>query len=324
MPTARDILSQPITFPRFVIPGLIPEGGKFIIAGKSKIGKSFLAMELCSSIIRGMPFLSMFPVPKPKSVFLVQAEMPAEIFIFARLRPLAALCQDGALDRFWLEQSISFRLANPVDVAKLKQRVDLFQPDVLIIDPLYSIHVGSFNEAGAVNETLQVLNWLSEECYKSYGRRPAIGMVAHFRKASMTRSGKKIAQDMDDILGSALFGAWADSIITVIPTGTIIPIDDPDLAQPKKLDFWTRWLPPLGEVAVSMHGLPPFYTVDPKSMGPNLRILAQLSRPAGLSMTANAIASRSKSNSKTTKTLLDQLVAYGVVTSIAGEYAIRP
>jgi len=304
--SVTNILSQPIPTVKYVIPGLIPENGHIIISGRGKIGKSYLALEMTSCLVRKAPFLSIFPALNPVKVLLVQAEMPANVFIVQRLFPMAKVCQCSDTDRFFLEQSTSFRLSNIDDVARLKASIDSCSPDLLIVDPLYSIHVGSFNEAGAVNETLQTLNFLSNQCHC------AVCLVAHFRKESTTNSGKRIEQDWVDIMGSALFSAWADTIISVVP--------DENNDNRRKLSFVTRWLPNIGEMIVDFNAVPPFYSAC--SISPKMRIMSEL--VSGKATSASAIAKRLGVNYAQTLQFLKNMADTNILFVVNGEYKYSP
>lgn len=304
-----DILrSPPPSLPLFLIPGLLPEQGHLIIGGKWAIGKTLLNLELISSLVRGVPFLGIFPVSKPRRVLLVQAEMPGATFISERIMPLANISRNGVFDNFYLEQSTTFRLTSGMDTASLIKVANSCSPEFVSVDPLYSIHVGSFNEAGVVNETLQCLNYISLQT------KSAVNLVAHFRKAFRTNSGKKLVQDADDIIGSSFFANWADAIITIIPLeeeteNTLHPL--------RQINFdKTRWIFPLGSLTARIYMEPPF--IRPDKLSPNLRILQALHTGSN---TASAISKRASTNYKYTQEILEALVRKGILTLNGGDYA---
>jgi hypothetical protein len=70
-PTLTDLDLTCLNFPepRFIVPGLIPEG-LTILAGKPKTGKSLLAYGLCYSLATGQPALGTIRVDQCETLYL--------------------------------------------------------------------------------------------------------------------------------------------------------------------------------------------------------------------------------------------------------------
>lgn len=297
-------------FPKFITAGLLPEAGRFIIGGMSKIGKSFLNLEYAISVASGTPFLGIFP-NRPQRAALVQAEMPEQMFLASRIAPvMAKYAANGVGDRFFLEQNTQFRLDNVTANQALKAELGRIRPAFLSIDPLYTIITGSFSEMNTVMECLRALDFIVD--YEP-GCKAAAGLVSHMRKAFITKSGKRVDQDSQDILGSVAFQAWADCIITVTP---LKADDEFDIFPTRRVSFWTRWLPPLGSMDVEIHGTPPFCV--PKNLSPRLRVLQTLN--TGHSNTASAISVRTKSDYRFVGAWLNELVRCGVLNKMGDQF----
>lgn len=306
----RSLANQPPPLPRFLSPGLLPEGGRFIIGGRSKVGKSYLALELATALARGVPFLNIFPM-KPVTMLMVQAEMPKGAFFHVRLKPIIDLCKsNGALDRFFLEQTTDLRLENTTDVTRMIDMVVSCQASVLLVDPLYVLHTGSFNDAGSVKVSLDALNYIGEKT------GVCLGLVAHFRKSFITSSGKKVEQDFEDILGSNLFTGWPDTIITVTPLKEDI-MDS--VFSKRRISMWTRWLPEMGSISAELRPTPPFYTVSEASW--KLKVMGELG--SGKSTTVSAISKRTATNYESVKRFLEMLEQVHIIHQQGkGEYVI--
>lgn len=318
MPIERAdvVLAQPSVIPEFLVLGLAPVRSHLIIAGPAKIGKSYLTLELISCLMRGVSFLDIFRVPKPRSVTLIQGEMPPEYFKELRLRALQSVCQNGTLKNLYLEQTTQLRLSNPTSVARLKQELGTVGTELFWMDPFYTCHEGSFNNAQDVNQTLGTFNFLGEAVHS------ATGFTAHFRKQQTNRSGKRMPQDFQDIAGSFLFEAWADSIITVTPIDSMLgqqvgqQPDEDDLYAKLRLSFWNRWLPPMGDIEGHISITPPFFRVTECS--PRMRILRELC--SGKSATYSAIAKRASVGHQRTQAFLEHLVRMKLVAKAGNDY----
>jgi hypothetical protein len=64
-----DLLAMSLPEPRFAVPGILPEGFT-VLAGKPKLGKSWLALDLAVAVASGTKALDSFPVVKGDVLYL--------------------------------------------------------------------------------------------------------------------------------------------------------------------------------------------------------------------------------------------------------------
>lgn len=74
-----EVLETPWPSPPFVVPDLLPTGLS-LLAGKSKIGKSFAVLDLCISVATGTAFLDeACPLPQGKVLYLAFEDTPRNV-----------------------------------------------------------------------------------------------------------------------------------------------------------------------------------------------------------------------------------------------------
>lgn len=67
--SVKDLMAKNLPPVQWIVEGLLPEG-LCLIGGKSKVGKSWLALSLCESIATGTPFLGKLPVKQGTAIYL--------------------------------------------------------------------------------------------------------------------------------------------------------------------------------------------------------------------------------------------------------------
>ncbi len=304
-----DLLLNPPKNPKFIIPGILPERGRLLISGAAKIGKSYMALELASALVSGKPFLGTFPIRRPSTTFILQAEVAGEAYFHYRLKQLAPAL-NGNSNCLFIENKLDFRLDNKSDVSRFIDMILGCKPDVTIIDPLYAINTGSFTDPGAVAENLRIINYVGEKT------NTAIVLVHHMRKPKLDQKGNAVKQDFNDVMGSHLYVGWGDTIIAITPMG------DPDELNPmKSIDFMTRWMPPVGEIESELSIFPPFFRKT-ANYNPPFRIRIMMELCGDKSKSWGSISKRARSNPIQVKKFLDELEAMSLVKNVQGEYQL--
>ena len=178
--------------------GLMYSGSRVIIYGKYKSLKSMLAIRFCANISRGLPWLGFDTVKS--SVMYLQLELPNQM-LQRRIKKMIALGEKHEPLFIWTEPSIKIDLQDGYD--RIEKQVKRYKPAILVIDPIYKIMSGDMLDTRHVQNLVDMIDRLITECNIS------VMMVHHTRKGTYDESGS------DDMLGSVIFSAWADSVIKV-------------------------------------------------------------------------------------------------------------
>ena len=168
---------------------IIPKQGMFVLAGSSDLGKSYLLMQLCVSIIHGeASFLGFDLAAKHKRVIYVSTEdgryeLGARLAIFRKQTK-------------WSLESTYARFLTPVDpfselIQKIDRALKKAPVDLIVIDTLADVYQGNMHMANEVRAFLSKFQRLSDR----YGT--AICFTHHCGKNNETKPPHK-----DNLLGS--------------------------------------------------------------------------------------------------------------------------
>lgn len=218
-----------------VIAGILREGGKMILSGDSKAGKTFLLIELAIALAFGRDWLGMDC--SKSSVLYVNLELSEADF--------AHRCRD-VLDKLGIGEEVNSdkigvfnargKASNAKSlVAELLKRLDDGHYDVVIIDPIYKVQDGDENSAQAITALAHELDRLVEEgrctvIYSHHHPKHSTGSIASINRGA----------------GSGVFGRDADASVD------LTQLDAPDACDPSAKAFRMefdlrsfRWHPPV-------------------------------------------------------------------------------
>lgn len=185
-----------------VASGLMYEGTKVIIYGKYKSLKSMLATRFCLSVAQGKSWLGFDTVKS--SVMYLQLEVPNPM-LQKRVNKMALTLDINHLPFYiWTEPSI--KIDTNEGYNKIGEMIEKYKPRVLVIDPIYKIMTGDMLNTQHVQ---RLVDWIDDLIAK-YG--VSIVLVHHTRKG---KQDEVIWGDTDDMLGSVIFSAWADTVIKI-------------------------------------------------------------------------------------------------------------
>lgn len=195
--------------PPELIEGVIRKGGKLLIAGASKAGKSYLLIELAVAVAIGGWWLDRFRCMRGR-VLYVNLEIQKPQFMHRVCRVTEVTGADRALVRESL--MVANLRGKYADATTLVD--DLISSygrgafDLVIIDPAYKVQPGSENDADAITRFCAELDRLVEglDCTVAYSH--------HHSKGGQ---GGKNAQDRAS--GSGVFGRDADALIDMVELG---------------------------------------------------------------------------------------------------------
>ena len=188
--------------PPEVIAGIIRRGGKLLVAGASKSGKSYLLIELAVAVATGYRWCG-FDCTKGR-VLYVNLEIQEPQFMHRVYKVYEKM------------QVTAEEVSKNLDIANLRGKfkditslvdalINSFKPgyyDLIIIDPAYKVQSGAENDADAITEFCGELDRLAEKL------KCTIAYTHHHSKGDQ---GNKNAQDRAS--GSGVFARDADALI---------------------------------------------------------------------------------------------------------------
>ena len=201
LPVVRvDEISEQDAGPSWLIEDLWGAAAVGLIGGHPKCGKTWLGLDLALSVASGTSCLGCYRVPQPGPVLVYLAEdtlqmVRQRVQAMANQRELAL----GRLDMHVITAP-RLRLDDPQDRARLLRTVEVFQPRLLLLDPLVRLHQANENDAV---EMAQLLSGL-REMQKRF--QVAVVVVHHTRK-----NGGGSGQPGQGLRGSSDLWAWSDS-----------------------------------------------------------------------------------------------------------------
>lgn len=245
--------------PPEVVHGIIRRGGKLLIAGASKSGKSYLLIELAVAIVTGLYWLGMHCTRG--RVLYVNLEIQAPQFMHRVCNVCEAMDADTTA------------VADGLDIANLRGKfsdigeladalLESFPRgtyDVVIIDPAYKVQSGKENDADSVTWFCSQLDRIAE------GMGCTVVYTHHHSKGAQ---GGKAAEDRAS--GSGVFARDADALIDMVALEDSDEVREArgilgwneaaayrlefvlrDFASPAPMNIWFKW---------------PVHRVDPSGM----------------------------------------------------------
>lgn len=206
-------LNGPISdTPPDIIPGLLPKHGQLVIAGETNIGKSLIALEICSSLMTGTPLWGgLTPVSPAKKVLYILGEHYAEI-IQRLLRVTKLPMPDNGFilgpeqlgyDK-WLVQNGKPNIQGISKFQKWAEGIDL-----LVWDPLASFLIGSGeteNDNITMRLVLDTMSLISQKAGSS------CLVLAHQGKPSIDKMGNEHTRTKYAIRGASAIEDAATNI----------------------------------------------------------------------------------------------------------------
>lgn len=199
-----DSKDNPPILPEELICGILRKGHKMIISGSSKVGKSFLLMELCIAIASGDEWIG-FKCTQGK-VLYINLEIDSE----SCKQRFLEICKELNTDPKYMDNIKIWNLrgyARPLNelLPELLQRVDEENYSAIILDPIYKIITGDENSATDMGT---FCNYIDKICTTT---KSSVIYCHHHSKGVQ---GFKKAQDRSS--GSGVFARDPDAILDII------------------------------------------------------------------------------------------------------------
>jgi RecA-family ATPase len=137
--------SGPMPPPDWLVSGLVERGTITMLSADSGVGKSFISASMAVAIIQGKPWLGRKTYGQ--RVMIVDEENFARI-VHSRLRSLGMTNADRAQMRYFLRVGVQLGTSDWFE--RLREEMDVFHPDMLIIDTAAAATSIEMNDNNAV------------------------------------------------------------------------------------------------------------------------------------------------------------------------------
>ena len=188
--------------PPDIIPGILPRQGQCLVAGETNVGKSLIALEICSSLITGEPLWGeITPTIKAKKILYVLGEHYNEV-----IQRLWAHTGLPMTDQVWLagpEQLgydkwlVTKAGMNTIGIDKLTKLAE--NADLIVFDPLAAFVSGADSE----NDNVQMRLVLDSMSVVSQRTGASALILAHQGKPSIGQGGQEVVRKSYAIRGAS-------------------------------------------------------------------------------------------------------------------------
>ena len=216
-----DFLSKEyVPAPYIVGRGVLPVGGKMVLAGSPKANKSFVALNIMLDLVRGRRLFdatykngaAVLPVNKQWRVLYLEQEL-GEQGLLERLKGKegrVGLTTDIATEGLQLyvqPRDTAMRLDKPDGYDYIKNLVATIKPDVTVLDPMAKFHLSDENSAQEMGAFMRSCDHLIED-YKT-----SIILVHHIGKQDPDPDRQK--RGGDRLRGSSAIFGDIDTLVEV-------------------------------------------------------------------------------------------------------------
>jgi AAA domain len=161
--------------PSLVEPGLLPPQGILFVGGEPKVGKSLLVANLALALAAGSQRLG-FPISAARRVLVCQFELPLPQFV-SRLTVMRRALGTAADHRLLVDtRAAGHLLSAPQGLEHFLLAAKAAAAEVIVLDPLYSLHDQDENDTRSMAALCQSLLRLRD------ASRAALVLVHHTRK----------------------------------------------------------------------------------------------------------------------------------------------
>ena len=223
-----ELLADPPEVPEALIEGVLRRGHKMILSGPSKIGKTFMLMQLSIAIALGRSWLG-FPCRRG-NVLYVNLEVDKATFV-ARFNAICEVLEienSNGMPKTWNLRGYSVTMEELTqEIIRRSEKVKL---DAIILDPFYKLAGGDENSA---SDMIKFVGFVDRIC-KETGA--AVIYAHHHSKSSADR------RAIDRASGTTVFARDPDAILDMVRLvrPEKIKADISPSAIPLRMDFVLR------------------------------------------------------------------------------------
>lgn len=215
--TFRELLEKKFEEePSYIAPSVLPHGSTCGIYGDSKVGKSFLCLNMARSLALGENLYDIkeMSVPKECKVLYVEQEV-GEPSLQNRVQRIFYKVQNTKLDNlFFVSKVPDLQLDSYDGQQMIKDLISNIRPNVIIFDPIGKLHLYEENSNSQIGELFKTF-----EEFKKVSPDDKLSIVYshHVRKPSAWIPGQPIPDPLDPHKASGA-GRWFRDPDTIITT----------------------------------------------------------------------------------------------------------
>ncbi|MCU1248693.1 MAG: ATPase [Edaphobacter sp.] len=222
---AVDFAAEAPALVEWLVEGVIPKGTNGIICGDPKASKSFHAMDLCMSVACGGEWLGMRVPRRARTALVAREDSPS----LTQRRINRLVCGNG---RYGLQlsdwmlvntrrQLADFKVTTDEHLQQLIDELKVFRVELVVLDVFRSLHDSEENDNTEVQQVLQRINRIQNEC------ECAVALVHHINKVSSDNIFKGLR-------GASAIHGWMEWGIGISVTN---PDEEDKSSYVRKLEF---------------------------------------------------------------------------------------
>ncbi len=182
--------------------GVLAVGGHMMIFGQEGSWKSMLALQLAMCLTSGESWLGFEVPPGGVSTMYIQTEV-TQVELQKRLAKMWSGWYGQQKKPYLIRSEGYLKLDEAAQMASVDRNLEQYQPQVLIIDPLFQMMSGSMVDELQVRQLLDALTLIGHK------RNVAVILITHRRKRGL------LGASGEDMYGSTWFRAWPDTMIRI-------------------------------------------------------------------------------------------------------------
>ena len=235
--TFDEFVDQPLPAEEWVIPNLLARGDRLVLTGSEGLGKSTVCRQFAVCAAAGIDPFTHDPI-RPQTVLVVDAENPKRIMVnrFADLRSAAR--RRGitiAPNRLWIDRRPDgMDLSSAKDRRWLSRRVEMVQPDLLVLGPAYKLFftTGQSRDEELARQVTSALDQIREQA--------SCALILEHHSGHQQAS-----QRVRDVrpIGSSLWLRWPEFGMGI----RTVPVDEDETAEYRRLVDLVPWRGPRDE-----------------------------------------------------------------------------
>ena len=201
--------------------GIMPTKGYMVISSSEKKGKTLFGLNLSMCLISKNYFLDI-PVMKKCKVFYIYSESNPYHLKDTTNKIIKGLGNDGINIKDTDKKNFQFydaKMAKLVftpkskSITDLKKSIELFNPDIVIVDPIGRIIDYTLNKAENIVMMINLMNSI-KDCF---------WVLIHHSRKRANEEIEKTTDPISRIRGSSNLANFAESIICIEPAGNKMP-----------------------------------------------------------------------------------------------------